>query len=72
MSYLKSLMKEAKRATERVNEIKLRKHLNAGALFSTMRKGFDKINDHRKGNTEITFTDTLMSGFAVFSSIYSN
>ncbi len=67
MSYLESLMKEAKQATDRVNKIKLRKHLNADALFSTMRKGFDKINDHRKGNTGISLTDALMSGFAVFS-----
>lgn len=67
MSYIKSLMKQAKKALDHANKIKLRKHLNAGALFSTLRKGFDKIDDHRKGTTEISLTDALMSGFAVFS-----
>lgn len=66
MSYLKSFMKEAKKATDQVNKIKLRKHLNADALFSTLRKGFDKIDDHRRGKVEISLTDALMSGFAVF------
>lgn len=67
MSHLHKIMKEAKKATARVNKIKLRMHLNADALFSTMRKGFDKIDDHRKGKVGISLTDTLMSGFAVFS-----
>ncbi len=67
MSYLKSLMEEAKKAADRTNEIKLRKHLNADALISTLRKRFDKIDDHRKGKPEISLTDALMSGFAVFS-----
>ena len=67
MTYLKKLMKEAKKATDRVNKIKLRQHLNADALFSTLRKGFDKIDDHRKGKVEISLPDALMSGFAVFS-----
>ena len=65
MSYIKSLMRQAKKAIDRDNKIKLRVHLNADALFSTMRKGFDKIDDHRKGRTEISLTDALMSGFAV-------
>jgi len=64
---IKSLMKQAKKALDHANKIKLRKHLNADALFGTLRKGFDKIDDHRKGTTVISLTDTLMSGFAVFS-----
>ena len=67
MSYLKSLMEEAKKAADRTNKIKLRRHLNADALLSTLRKGFDKIDDHRKGKPEISLTDALMPGFAVFS-----
>jgi len=67
MSYIKALMKQAKKALDHANTIKLRKHLNADALFGTLRKGFDKIDDHRKGTTEISLTDALMSGFAVFS-----
>lgn len=67
MSHLKAFMEEAKKVTDRVNKIKLRKYLNADALFSTLRNGFDKIDDHRKGKVEISLTDALMSGFAVFS-----
>jgi hypothetical protein len=60
-------MKKAQRAADRISKIKLRKHLNADALFSTMRKGFDKISDHRKGNARVSLSDALMSGLAVFS-----
>ena len=67
MSYLTSLMNETKEATDRAKKIKLRRHLNADALFGTMRTGFNKITDHRKGNVEIKLADVLMSGFAVFS-----
>jgi hypothetical protein len=44
-----------------------RKHLNADALFSQIRHQFGKINDPRSGNVEISLTDALMSGFAMFS-----
>ncbi len=67
MSYLTSLMNETKKATDRAKKIKLRRHLNADALFGSMRTGFNKITDHRKGNVEIELADALMSGFAVFS-----
>ncbi|MFW8602559.1 transposase, partial [Desulfobacterota bacterium M19] len=67
MSYLKSLMAEAKKTTARVNKIKLRKHLNADALFATMRTGFNKIKDHRSGKVQHSLADTLMAGFAMFS-----
>ncbi len=67
MSYLKSIMKQAKVANDRIKKIKLRKHLHADALFSTLRKGCDKIKDHRTNSSKITLTDALMSGFAVFS-----
>jgi hypothetical protein len=45
----------------------MRKHLNADALFNSVRTGFDKITDHRSGDSDIALTDALMSGFAVFS-----
>lgn len=67
MSYFKSIMKKAKAAADRIKKIKLRKHLHADSLFSTLRKGFDQIDDHRTNNSKITLTDALMSGFAVFS-----
>jgi hypothetical protein len=44
-----------------------RKHLCADALFRLVRDSFDTIPDHRCGDAEIPFTDTLMSAFAMFS-----
>jgi len=48
-------------------KITLRKNLNADALFSLVRSGFEKIKDHRSNNTKISLPDALMSGFAMFS-----
>lgn len=67
MSYLTSLMKKTQSGNERAKKIKLRRHLNADALLSTMRTGFNKMTDHRKGKVDIQLSDALMSGFAVFS-----
>jgi len=50
-----------------MSQIKLRKDLNADALFSLVRSGFEKIKDHRSNNTKISLPDALMSGFAMFS-----
>lgn len=44
-----------------------RKHLCADALFGLLRSDFAKVPDHRKNGREITLTDALMSGFAMFS-----
>ena len=44
-----------------------RKHLSADALFRLVRTGFADIPEHRSADTEISFTDTLMAGFAMFS-----
>lgn len=46
---------------------KARKRLSADALFGLLRDGFAKVPDHRNDDTEITMTDALMSGFAMFS-----
>jgi hypothetical protein len=48
-------------------KIKLRNDLNADALFSRVRSGFEKIPDHRSKNITISLADALMSGFAMFS-----
>ena len=48
-------------------KVKLRKDLNADALFSRVRAGFDTIVDHRTGDIKIPLADALMSGFAMFS-----
>src|SRR6267143_5906783 len=44
-----------------------RKHLSADALFRLVHSGFASLPDYRVGDTEITFTDALMSAFAMFS-----
>src|SRR5712691_4967322 len=44
-----------------------RKHLSADALFRLVRSGFARIPDYRSDDTEISFTDALMSAFAMFS-----
>jgi len=64
---LRTLMKAHKNNIERQNKIKVRKHLNADALFSTMKTGFDTITDHRPGDIQHSLGDTLMAGFAMFS-----
>ena len=44
-----------------------RKHLSADALFGLLRRLFANAPDHRRGDTDITLRDALMSGFAMFS-----
>ena len=48
-------------------KIKMRKHLNADAMFKAIRQDLDKIPDHRAKNSRIPLGDLLMSGFAMFS-----
>lgn len=67
MSYLKSFIKKSLANKKRIEKIKMRKHLNADALFHSIRSGFENIQDHRQGNVKISLTDALMSGFAMFS-----
>ena len=64
---LKTIVKARKKANVQHEEIRLRKHLNADALLSTMKNGFAKIEDHRPGDVQHSLADTLMAGFAVFS-----
>lgn len=44
----------------------VRKHLNADALIKLMRQDFQKIPDHRAGNSSISLDDALMSALAMF------
>ncbi len=62
-----AMIKASNKETARVEKIKLRKHLNGDALLSTMKAGFEKIKEHRPGNTQHTLGDTLMAGFAMFA-----
>ena len=67
MSHLKQLVKSHKATIKFKQKIKVRKHLNADALFSTVQLGLQEIPDHRPGEVKISLVDTLMSGFAMFS-----
>ncbi len=49
------------------SKIKLRKHLNADALFKSLHDDFKHVPDHRMGKIKISMADALMSGFAMFS-----
>jgi len=49
------------------SKIKLRRYLNADALFTAIRHEFEKIPEFRTGNIEISIRDALMSAFAMFS-----
>ena len=46
---------------------KERKHLSADALFGFVRSLFANVPDHRSDDTDMTLTDALMAGFAMFS-----
>ena len=48
------------------SKIKIRKHLNADALFGTIRSEFEKIPEFRS-RKNISIPDVLMSAFAMFS-----
>ncbi len=54
---IKAIVKAHNRDITPKDEVKLRKHLNADALLSTMKTGFDKIKDHRPGNVQHTLDD---------------
>jgi hypothetical protein len=63
MAYLKSFIKQHQQPVK----IQVRKHLNADSLFACVRRGFEKIPDHRTGDIKISLPDALMSAFAMFS-----
>src|SRR5713226_8962382 len=44
-----------------------RKHLSADALLRLVQSGFASLPDYRVGETEMAFTDALMSACAMFS-----
>ena len=65
INFLGIVMKHQK--TQNNFDPTLRKHLNADALFNSLRNDFSKISDFRQGDIEISMADALMSGFAMFS-----
>ena len=50
-----------------LSKIKLRKYLNADALFSTVMNRFKKIPEFRPNTPKVSIADSLMSAFAMFS-----
>ena len=66
-SHIHAIINTRKRQMARTEEIKLRKHLNADALFKNMHTGFAGIRDHRSGTVTHSLADSLMAGFAMFS-----
>lgn len=50
-----------------ISKVKVRKHLNADALFRAVKGSFEKTPDHRQKNSQISLSDALMSAFAMFS-----
>jgi len=49
------------------SKVKLRKHLNADALFMSIHREFEQIPEFRTGDIKISISDALMSAFAMFS-----
>lgn len=66
MSTVKSVLKQ-QRASECLKKIKMRNHLNADAMFATVRQDLTLVPDHRANNSKIPVADSLMSAFAMFS-----
>ena len=46
---IQAILNKRKQEIARTEDIKLRKHLNADALFTVMRTGFAGLRDHRSG-----------------------
>ncbi|PIE59065.1 MAG: hypothetical protein CSA33_00050 [Desulfobulbus propionicus] len=44
----------------------MRNHLYADALYAKLREDFAKVPDHRAAHTQISLSDALMSGLAMF------
>jgi hypothetical protein len=52
---------------EKLLSATVRKHLNADALFKTVRNSFAQVAETRTGKPQISVSDALMSAFAMFS-----
>ena len=53
--------------TQKRFKYRSQKHLNADALFNRLHIDFLKVSDCRESNIDISVTNALMSGFAMFS-----
>ena len=59
--------KKAVEKAGRQNTDNARRYLSADALFTLLRKGFERIPDYRPPDVDISLPDALMSAFAMFS-----
>lgn len=67
MPAIKSFLKPHRDTNKRLQKIKMRTHLNAGAMFATVRQDLERVPDHRANNITVPLVDSLMSGYAMFS-----
>lgn len=67
MGAIRVCLNRHRNTSKSIKKIKMRAHLNADAMFATIRRDFAKVPDHRANNVKIPLVDALMSGFAMFS-----
>jgi hypothetical protein len=67
VSTLKKFIHRNRKATQTLDRITMRSHLNADALFALIHEDLKQVPDHRAANASIPLDDALMSGFAMFS-----
>lgn len=63
----RQVLRQQKAAQEELDRSRVRKHLSASALHGAVRATFGQVADTANGTSEISMTDCLMSGYAVFS-----
>nr|WP_320012446.1 hypothetical protein [uncultured Desulfobulbus sp.] len=67
MSTLKNFIHRSRKATQTLDKIKMRSHLNADTLFALIREDLQQVPDLRAPNASIPLGDAIMSGLAMFS-----
>lgn len=60
-------VKQLKPKYKRPSKLNVRKHLHMDAMLAATYQGFSTLPDHRPGRVEISLSDALMAGFAMFS-----
>jgi len=63
----RQFQRQRKKEQDKLLSATVRKHLNADALFKTVRNGFEEVAETRMDTAKISVADALMAGFAMFS-----
>jgi hypothetical protein len=63
----RQFQRQRRREQDKVLSATVRRHLNADALFKTVRSSFAQVAETRADNPQIAVADALMSAFAMFS-----